>query len=367
MLSNIGNLSQKRFDDVTSRFVKWLYEANARLPIPQHPAVRMYHLRKQNKNTDNSATYKRSSNPQRSNARTRQKRRDKYLFELAQHKYYNRRKDVVNMIMQDEDRQECKVPLQALEDRFKNIYETSNDRILEEYKNKIPSDDIQVTLEDIEQELCSIKMDSAPGGDKVYVRTIRDLKIAGIIKIIIEIMLLTSYVPHSFHEGRTVMIPKSGDTNDVNNWRPITIFSVIRRVIERVLDKKLRSQIVINRNQRGFVAGIQGCHINSILVNACLQKAKNTKTDCVAVFLDVSKAYDRVGHAHIARCLAEQGVSRNLSRLIMSLLKDNFTRIQVGKDQRSSPIYFKCGVPQGCPLSPILFDLAVNFLYDNLC
>src|SRR5699024_7934900 len=145
------------------------------------------------------------------------------------------------------------------------------------------------------------------------------------------------------------------------------IFSVIRRVIERVLDKKLRSQIVINRNQRGFVAGIQGCHINSILVNACLQKAKTTKTDSVAVFLDVSKAYDRIGHAHIARCLNQQGVSRNLSRLIMSLLRDSFTRIQVGKDQRSAPIYFKCGVPQGCPLSPILFDLAVNFLYDDLC
>src|SRR5699024_8442244 len=95
-----------------------------------------------------------------------------------------------------------------------------------------------------------------------------------------------------------------------------------------------------------------GCHINSILVNACLQKAKSTKTDCVAVFLDVSKAYDCVGHAHIARCLSEQGVSRNLSRLIMSLLRDNFTRIQVGKDQRSSPIYF---------------DLAVNFLYEDIC
>src|SRR5699024_10962284 len=159
-----------------------------------------------------------------------------------------------NMIMQDEDRQECKVPLQDLEGKFKNIYEVSNDRILEEYKTKIPSDDIQITLEDVEQELCSIKMDSAPGGDKDYVRTIRDLKIAGIIKIIIEIMLVTGYIPTSFHEGRTVMIPKSGDLADVNNWRPITIFSVIRRVIERVLDKKLRSQIVINRNQRGFVA-----------------------------------------------------------------------------------------------------------------
>src|SRR5699024_4857763 len=148
-----------------------------------------------NKNTDNSATYKRSSNPQRSNARTRQKRRDKYLFELAQHKYYNRRKDVVNMIMADDDRQECKVPLQELEDKFKNIYERSNDRILEEYRTKILFEDIQVTLEDVEQEINSVKLDSAPGSDKVYVRTIRDLKITGIIKAIIEIMLFTGYVP----------------------------------------------------------------------------------------------------------------------------------------------------------------------------
>src|SRR5699024_10944913 len=221
VLSNIGDFNQQRFDGIMSRFIRWLYEANARLPIPQHPAVRMFHLRKQNKNTDNSATYKRSSNPQRSNARTRQKRRDKYLFELAQHKYYNRRKDVVNMIMADDDRQECQVPLQELEDKFKNIYERSNDRILEEYRTKILSDDIQVTLEDVEKEISSVKLDSAPGSDRVYVRTIRDLKIAGIIKAIIQIMLFTGFVPACFHEGRTVMIPKSGDPADVNNWRPI--------------------------------------------------------------------------------------------------------------------------------------------------
>src|SRR5699024_732674 len=86
VLSNIGNFNQQRFDGIMARFIRWLYEANTRLQIPQHPAVRVFHLRKQNKNTDNSATYMRSSNPQRSNARTRQNLRDKYLFELAQHK-----------------------------------------------------------------------------------------------------------------------------------------------------------------------------------------------------------------------------------------------------------------------------------------
>src|SRR5699024_10427259 len=87
---------------------------------------------------------------------------------------------------------------------------------------------------------------------------------------------------------------------------------------------------------------------------------------CTVVFLDLSKAFDRIGHQHIRSSLQSQGVSPNLSQLIMTLLSNNTIRIDLGKD-RSEPIKINRSVPQGGPLSPILFNLAIDFIYREVC
>src|SRR5699024_4631729 len=145
----------------------------------------------------------------------------------------------------------------------------------------------------------------------------------------------------------------------------ITIYSVLRRSIERALDKHLRRQVELNPNQRGFV-NIPGCHVNSTLVQACLKKAKTTKSNVTVVFLDMTKAYDNVGHDHLERCLESQGVSINLKRLIMALLKNNSIRVDLG-DKRSNLIEIKRSVPQGGPLSPMLFNVAIDHVFREVC
>src|SRR5699024_9053571 len=71
-------------------------------------------------------------------------------------------------------------------------------------------------------------------------------------------------------------------------------------------------------------------------------------------------------HEHIERCLEGQGVSTNVRRLISSLLKNNYIRIHIG-DCRSEAIQVKRSVPQGGPLSPLLFNVAIDRLYREMC
>ena len=179
-------------------------------------------------------------------------------------------------------------------------------------------------------------------------------------------MFKSSYVPQGFRNGKLILIDKGGDVNLISNWRPITIYSVIRRVIEKALDAIVRSQVYLNGNQRGFVSGIAGCHVNARLVNACLQNAKRLKRNCVVAFLDISKTFDKIGHMHISNSLKSKGVSCNLHNLIMNLLTNNSVQIYMGKDI-SNPIQIKCGVPQGGPLSPILFNIGIDFIYNEIC
>lgn len=254
---------------------------------------------------------------------------------------------------------QCKIKMDIMENHFKNVFGTVNNKTREAYPNTEAHHNIIVSEEEIRKQIKKIPMDTSAGPDRILVKTLRQLNVAKSISSIANTMLRSSFVPYGFRKGKMILIDKDGDVHSINNWRPITIFSVIRRIIEKALDSILRAQVSINCNQRGFVSGIAGCHINARLVNACLTKSKKFKRNCVAAFLDVSKAYDKIGHIHISKLLKSKGVSENLHDLIMSLLSDNFVEISIARET-SNPIELKCGVPQGAPLSPILFNIAID-------
>lgn len=361
------NFNYNFFDQKVSEFLAFLSTANQRIPGPIHPAVKMYRQRKQRKSRPDDAQFSRSSNPQRTDHMKRKRANQKYDYELAQFHYsYQRRKVARKIMHQKPSNGHCNIDMNTLEQHFKSVFESPNDLCLDSYPSSDTKENINITLEQVECAIKAVNLDTSPGYDRVLIKTIRNLNVSPIIRRVTEIMLNTSTVPTKLGEGKTILIPKDGDPNAIGNWRPLTLYSVVRRVIEKVLDRHLRNQIVLNSNQRGFIAGMPGCHVNSNLVNGCLLHAKQNKSDCTVVFLDISKAFDGIGHKHIEKSLKSQGVSENLCSLIMALLSSNTVCIDIGK-MRSGPIHVKKSVPQGGPLSPTLFNIAINFIYNEIC
>lgn len=366
--ANLQAFDASRFNASFGEFAKFLFTANQELPGPQHPACRFYQMRQRGKDRVSTAQYARSSNPQRTDARRRQRNQEQYEYELAQYDYVNRRPRVVRKVTTttSDKEQRCHIPIDQLEDHYRSVFSVPNARTLEEYLHQVPKVDVAVSMNDIKSALKGIKMESSPGLDGVLVRTLRLLPVIGIFKKITDILLATGAVPPELSIARLVLRPKGGENSDISNWRPIAIFSVIRRVIERALDKHLRRQLDLNPNQRGFVNGVPGCHVNASLVRACLLKAKTTQTNLTVVFLDMTKAYDNIGHDHVERSLATHGVSTNMKRLIMALLKNNSIKIDLGI-KKSQEIDIKRSVPQGGPLSPMLFNMAIDHVFKEVC
>ena len=161
--------------------------------------------------------------------------------------------------------------MQQIEDHLKSVWETPNPGTLEQYPpNQPPKVDIVISVDQVNDAIMSTKKDTSPGFDRILARTIRDLGVGNIIRTIIDIMLATGCVPAGLSEGKTVLIYKEGDQSLTRNWRPITMYSVVRRIIEKVLDRVLREQLALNHNQRGFIRGMPGCKINADLIGACL-------------------------------------------------------------------------------------------------
>lgn len=84
---------------------------------------------------------------------------------------------------------------------------------------------------------------------------------------------------------------KQGNPDDVCNWRSISIRSVLRRVVENILDQRLKKYVSFNSLLKGFT-NVPGTYIDfNTILNNVLIDAKLKKKDCCVFILYVEKAY----------------------------------------------------------------------------
>jgi hypothetical protein len=81
-------------------------------------------------------------------------------------------------------------------------------------------------------------------------------------------------------------------------------------------------------------------------------------------FIDCAKAYDKVPQGALLRRLKSIRITGHLLKVIKLLYEDPRMCIRVGSSL--SPVFnYYCEMRQGCPASPILFDLFINDLLNN--
>ena len=365
-------LDDETFDSAVETFTSFLSTSINYLPGPKHPATKYYEARKKNRLANIQKHHKNSSNPERANKKSRDKRNLKYNYEVTQFLYHNQRRKAVRRVLESKT-ETCKIDNDTIHRFFTKTLSLENTAQREEYPpkisevNRVELDELfvtDITKAEIEAATRRIAVDTAPGPDRVIVRVIKDAVASEIIAKIATRMLTTGKVPTCLKKARTVLIFKGGDAKDLSNWRPITICSVIRRVIERVLDSRLRTFVHFNEHQRGFT-NTPGSIINTAILGELLNSTKRNKDDMTVIFLDITKAFDNIGHTHLHKTLESEGIPSKLTNLIINLQNGNNTQVQTihGK---TKIIPLLRGVMQGSPLSPLLYNMATNHILDDL-
>ena len=182
--------------------------------------------------------------------------------------------------------------------------------------------------------------------------------------VVFNLWWVLGSIPSSEKECRSILLFKKGERKEVNNWRPITIANLGNRLYCRLWDQRIRKVVQINERQKAFVP-LDGCFENAKLLTETIKHQRKIGKEFNVVFLDLAKAFDTVPHHSIARALDRQNCPHDIKNVILDTYDGARTRFAVdGKTTRM--IEIRNGVKQGCPLSPVLFNLVMDELISEL-
>ena len=174
--------------------------------------------------------------------------------------------------------------------------------------------------------------------------------------------------PNQWKTATVTAIFKKNNRQIKENYRPISLLSCISKVFEKIVFNQLYQYCtdndILSDSNSGFRPNDSA--INRLLhITDNIYKGLNEHNEILLVFLDISKAFDKVWHEGLLHKLKTIGICGHLLAWFTSYL-DNRKQKVVLNGKTSSIKKLHAGVPQGSILGPLLFLIFINDISSNL-
>ena len=194
------------------------------------------------------------------------------------------------------------------------------------------------------------------------------------ITIIFNKSLSEGVFPEAMKKADVVPLYKSKLHAETTNYRPISLLITVSKLLEKIMYKRtytfLESTGQIFKSQYGFRTAHSCENAISELISGII-KGKQDGMYTLAVFLDLSKAFDSLEHDVLLKKLYKYGIRGIALKWFKSYLTDRTMRVKCnvassGKTEYSTYLNITYGTPQGSCLGPLIFLIFTNDLYRNL-
>ena len=232
--------------------------------------------------------------------------------------------------------------------------------------------DYNISYEEVRQALKERKSYSCPGLDTFSYAFLKALgpPFINILVSIISTSWRLGYFPSRYKQARTIVIrkPNKGDYSQAKAWRHIALLATIGKLIEKVTANKIKEVTeqfsLLPAEQMGFRSNRSTETALDLLVSQIQEVQKSKSHVATLLSFDISGAFDSVVPERLVDILRRKGFPLWLLSFIASFSACRSTTIILPSGEESELRDIGHGLPQGSPLSVILFILYNSSLFD---